>query len=347
MSQFEVEIITPRTFSSDLVANTGGTLHADLEHATRWLTILRAGLQHEPYAILVRSAGVVVGLLPLAFVRSLLFGRYLVSLPYINSAGVVAESAEVTRLLVDHAVQLADQLDVNYLELRQEIEVAHPSLTERNDTKVIMRLALPDTVDALWNSFRSKLRSQIKSGQKREFEVLFGGEELLREFYAVFSHNMRDLGTPVYSQQLFASILREYHGHAELCVLRLQGQAVAGALLVHDAQRTEVPSASSLRAFNSTNANMVMYWHLLARAVERGQRTFDFGRSTRDGSTYRFKEQWGAVPSASCWQYYLRRGSAEKLRPTNSKFGLAIRVWQRLPVALTRWIGPPIVRGIP
>jgi FemAB-related protein (PEP-CTERM system-associated) len=210
-----------------------------------------------------------------------------------------------------------------------------------------MRLQLPDTVDALWTSFKSKLRSQIKSGQKHEFEVCWGGEEMLPDFYAVFSHNMRDLGTPVYSPRLFAAILQQFRGDAELCVLRLQQRPVAGALLIHYPDLTEVPSASSLRAFNATNANMVMYWHLLSRAVERGQKVFDFGRSTQEGSTFKFKQQWGAEPHPSVWQYYLRQGSIGDLRPANSKFSLAIRIWQRLPVALTKWIGPPIVRGIP
>jgi len=90
-----------------------------------------------------------------------------------------------------------------------------------------------------------------------------------------------------------------------------------------------------------------MYWELLKRAVERGQRVFDFGRSSEGSGTYRFKQQWGAQPHPSVWQYYLRQGSASDMRPDNKKFGLAIRVWQKLPVALTRLIGPSIVRGIP
>ena len=84
-----------------------------------------------------------------------------------------------------------------------------------------------------------------------------------------------------------------------------------------------------------------------ARSIERGQPVFDFGRSTPDGPTYRFKKQWGAEPSPACWQYCVRQGAVDEVRPEGGKFGLAIRVWQRLPVWLTRQIGPAIVRGIP
>jgi hypothetical protein len=102
-----------------------------------------------------------------------------------------------------------------------------------------------------------------------------------------------------------------------------------------------------LREYNSANANMLMYWHLLERAIERGQRTFDFGRSTLDGNTYRFKKQWGAEPHPAVWQYYVRRGAVGDMRPDNSRYQRMIRTWQRLPVWATRWLGPPIVRGIP
>jgi serine/alanine adding enzyme len=238
-------------------------------------------------------------------------------------------------------------LGVRYLELRQERALTHPALTETRDTKVLMRLALPVTTEQLWNGFKSKLRSQIRSGEKNDFQVDFGNHELLNDFYAVFSRNMRDLGTPVFPKKLFASILNQFQDAADLCVLRLQKRPVAAALLRHGRLSTEVPSASSLREYNSTNANMVMYWHLLKRAVERGQQVFDFGRSTIDSNTYRFKKQWGAEASPSVWQYYVRRGTIGDLRPENAKFQLAIRAWQRLPLWIANTIGPHIVRGIP
>ncbi|MCC7335962.1 MAG: GNAT family N-acetyltransferase [Pirellulaceae bacterium] len=210
-----------------------------------------------------------------------------------------------------------------------------------------MRLALPSSSDALDAQFKSKLRSQIRSGARHNFSVHWGTIDLLDDFYNVFSHNMRDLGTPVYPKKLFRAILHEFPTESEVCCLRSAGKPIAAALLIHAFQVTDVPSASSLRAFHSTNANMLMYWNLLQRAISRGSRTFDFGRSTLDSPTYRFKKQWGAVPSPATWQYFVRQGACDALRPENGKFAAAIQVWKRLPVALTRQLGPLIVRGIP
>jgi FemAB-related protein (PEP-CTERM system-associated) len=312
-----------------------------------WLDAVCAGLRHRRYVIEARRSDRVVGLLPLAYVKSLLFGRFLVSLPYTSSAGVIAEDEEAAGALVDRAVQLADALHVRHLELRHEAEFPHPALQGKLTTKVHMRLALPSSAEELWKGFDPKVRNQVRKGEKSELSVHWDGPQLLGEFCAVFSRNMRDLGTPVFGRKLFSSILGQFGRQAELCVVRRQGQPIAAALLVHGNGMTEVPSASSLREYNGTNANMLMYWRLLQRAVERGQKVFDFGRSSRDGSTFRFKKQWGAEPEPAVWQYYVPNGTVSEARIESGKYERLIAMWRRLPLWMTRLIGPSIVRGIP
>jgi len=312
-----------------------------------WLAVLQRGLQHGVYCLEAVEHGRTCGYVALAFVKSLLFGRFLVSLPYLNSGGVCADDAEVAGRLIDAAARLADDLRVRYLELRHEQPIEHPLLTAQLTGKVHMRMPLPSFVGQLWKLIPSKVRNQVRKGQKNGLEVSWGGRELLRDFYGVFSHNMRDLGTPVYGRGLFDNVLRQFPDAAELCVLRDGELPVAAALLLHGRGVTEVPSAACLRHYNPACANMLMYWHLLERAVIRQQDLFDFGRSTVDGNTYRFKKQWGAVPEPAVWQYYVREGSIGDMRPENPRYQRAIQLWQRLPVALTTWIGPPIVRGIP
>jgi FemAB-related protein (PEP-CTERM system-associated) len=309
--------------------------------------VLEDALGHTTYGLEVVEDGQIRGFLPLAFVRSLLFGRYLVSLPYLNSNGVQADDDAVACQLIDAAMKLAEQLRVRHLELRHERAFSHPNLTARVDSKVHMRLALPASVDALWTGLSAKVRNQVRKAERSELTVCWGGCEILGEFYSVFSENMRDLGTPVYGKRLFRSILDHFPGDAELCVLRAAKIPVAGALLLHGRGVTEVPSASSLRSHNHTCANMLMYWQLLARSVERGQQVFDFGRSTPDSNTYRFKKQWGAQPEPAVWQYQERAGRATDMRPDNPRYRRLIGIWQKLPVCLTRLVGPVVVRGIP
>jgi FemAB-related protein (PEP-CTERM system-associated) len=313
----------------------------------RCLGAICDGLRHKGYMIEASQNGRVVGCLPLALVESWLFGRYLVSLPYVSSGGVLAEEPDHGHALVDEAVRLANELDVRHLELRHESECPHPALTEQLTSKVHMRLALPETAEELWQSFKPKVRNQIRKGEKQELLVEWGRDGLLTDFYDVFSRNMRDLGTPVFDRRLFRCILEYFPDEAEFCVVRLERRPIAAALLVHGRHGTEVPSASSLRRYNATNANMLMYWELLKRSIGRGQQTFDFGRSSAQSNTYRFKKQWGAEPHAAIWQYYRRRGDVRDTRIESGKYNRLISIWQKLPLPVTRLIGPRIVRGIP
>lgn len=312
-----------------------------------WLTVLQKGFGHTPYCLEALDGQRTCGILALAYVRSWLFGRFLVSLPYLNYGGVLTDDTKIACQLVEGAAALADSLDVRYLELRHERPLDCDRLGARRDDKVNMRLELPATTEALWKAFSPKARNQVRNGMKNGLTVAWGGQELLAEFYAVFRHNMRDLGTPVYGRALFRSILEEFPKQAEFCVVRLGTQAVAAALLLHGAGVTEVPSASSLRRYNSTCANMLMYAQLLERAVQRGQALFDFGRASMGGNTYRFKKQWGAQPDSTAWQYYVRAGTGPDLRSDNPRYQRFIRLWQRLPVPVASLLGPPIVRGIP
>ena len=313
-----------------------------------WPLVLAEGLGHIPYCLETQRGGQTTGLLPLCSVNGPIFGRFLVGLPYLNYGGVLADSKEAERLLIDRAVELAERIDARYLELRHAGSgVDHAALTHRVDHKLHMKLSLPKTVEALWDELPAKVRNQVRKAQKGDLTLIWGGEDLLAEFHAVFSKNMRDLGTPSYGVGLFRAILRNFPDRAELCVVRSSGRPAAAAMLLHGLGITEVPSASSLKELNYTNANMLMYWNLLMRATQRGQSAFDFGRSSRDSGTYRFKAQWGAEPRPSAWQYRLRRGGLKDARPDNPRYRRMIRLWQRLPLSLTRLIGPLIVRGIP
>jgi FemAB-related protein (PEP-CTERM system-associated) len=326
----------------------GLTPNVPLSADPAWLNILHTTLGHEPYAVEATAPdGRTVGFLPLAYLDTLLFGRFLVSLPYLNTNGVAAKSPAVQAELISRAVTLADELNVRYLELRHETPIEHPALTATMTSKVHMRMPLPQTEEKLWKGFDPKVRNQVRKGEKHGFTVSWGGAELLPAFHDILCRNMRDLGSPFYGMGLFREILATFPGDAELCVVTDKEIPAAAALLLHGSGVTEVPTASSLKEYNPTNVNMLMYWHLLKRSVERGQRVFDFGRSTTEGPTFKFKKQWGAEPHPAVWQYHVKRGAVGEMRPDNPRYQRAIRLWQRLPVRLTRFLGPLIIRGIP
>jgi FemAB-related protein (PEP-CTERM system-associated) len=211
-----------------------------------------------------------------------------------------------------------------------------------------MRLDLPRERETLWKRFPSKLRSQLRRALKEQLTVRIEGVEILDDFYRVFARNMRDLGTPVYGRRFFETILEAFPKDARICAVYLGGQPLAAGFLYGFQNTLEIPWASSDRRYNSLSANMLLYSSALDYACREGFEVFDFGRSTPGGGTYRFKEQWGAHPVPLYWYQWSPDGRpVADVSPENSKYGLAIKTWKRLPLALTRLIGPSIVRSIP
>lgn len=320
---------------------------ASLYHGYRWRGVISDVFGHETLYLYARDdEGRVRGVLPLVRIKSRLFGDFLVSMPYFNYGGVLADSLAARQALLDDVAERARAFGVAHVELRHhgDVDIDWPA----REDKVAMSLELPDTEDALWQGFTSKLRAQIRRSQKEGAVVREGGIELVPDFYAVFARNMRDLGTPVYPRRFFNTIARAFPSGTKLFLVELGGKPVAaGFVLVHRAS-AEVPWASSLREANHLGVNMLLYWSMLRDAVRRGLARFDFGRSTRDGGTYRFKLQWGAQPEQLRWHYWLAEGQPlPQLTPSNPKYRAAIALWRRLPVTVANMVGPGIVKNLP
>jgi serine/alanine adding enzyme len=288
----------------------------------------------------------ITGVLPLARLKSALFGDYLVSLPFFNYGGVVAESARESQLLFGAAVDLAKRLGVSHMELRHEANV-FPDAPQRSD-KVTMILPLPATADALWKSLPSKVRAQVRRPEREGATVDSGGRELVEDFYRVFAENMRDLGTPVYARRFFDTMLQTFPDRTRIFVVRLAGKPVAAGFVLGHAGTLEIPWASSLRHANALGVNMLLYWRILQYACESAYACFDFGRCTADSGTYRFKKQWGAQSRQLHWHYWLRSGDkVPVINHSNPKYRLAIATWQKLPLAVANLLGPMLSRSLP
>jgi FemAB-related protein (PEP-CTERM system-associated) len=211
-----------------------------------------------------------------------------------------------------------------------------------------MRLALPPDYETLLKAYPSKLRSQIRRAQKEGMDVHVGGKELLEDYYRVFARCMRDLGTPVYEKGFFRSIVETFSKEVRLCVVSLKGMPLASGLLHGFRSTLEIPWAASDKRFSRLAPNMLLYSAVLEFACREGFKEFDFGRSSVDSGTYRFKQQWGAQPCQLHWYYWLSGGqSVPELNPDNPKFKAAIYAWQHLPLPVANIIGPHIVKYLP
>lgn len=301
-------------------------------HATRYLSVIRDG--------------VVVGILPLVLFDSRLFGRFGVSLPFVNYGGVVAAEDDVAEALLDGAIREARAARLQFLELRHtDARFAH--LQSRRH-KVAMTLRLQPTAEEQWAAVGKKVRNQVRKAEKSGLHVKVGRDELIGAFYSVFERNMRDLGTPVYARAFFETVLEAEGPRGHIVCVYLGDHPIAASLILGHGRSCEVPWASSIRDFNHLCGNMLLYWAMLRHAILGGYTVFDFGRSTRDGSTFTFKRQWRAEPTELVWEYWTGAGEGlPDFTPSSPRYRLATAAWQRLPLAIASRLGPRIVRNIP
>lgn len=291
--------------------------------------------------------GKIAGVLPLVEQSSTLFGRFLVSLPFVTYGGILADDPGVAAALAGRAAAEARARRADHLELRHVAPLPDVALAERLD-KVSMVLRLPGSESALAKELGAKLRSQIRRGEREQLDLVWGGAELIGDFYRVFAPAMHDLGTPVYSRRFFHTAYEALRALADILVVKMRGEVHAAAIIVRHGRSIEVPWAAASAEAKRVSVNMRMYWELLTRAVAAGAEEFDFGRSTVDSGTYRFKAQWGAQPRQLHWHYWLPAGAAvPKLNQSNPKYARAAALWRRMPLWCANLLGPHIVRNLP
>lgn len=338
--------ITVETARGEWDAYVAAHPAATAYHEWDWRDVFGPVFGHEPIYLAAREGGAIVGVLPVVAFRSRLFGQFLCSLPFVNYGGVLASSPDVASSLLSEAVRIGRSRGASHVELRHVARQLPDAPVKQH--KVTMLLPLKETAEAQWTALDNKVRNMVRKAEKSELTSETGGAALLDAFYAVFSVNMRDLGTPVYPTRFFAAVLEACGPSARLHVVRHQGAPVAASMTIDHRDRVEVPWASSLRSARQMNPNMLLYWHMLKDVIARGGTVFDFGRSTPGEGTFLFKKQWKAEPVPLHWEYaLLTREALPDQSPGSGKFAMAIELWKKLPVPVANTIGPLIIGNIP
>lgn len=327
------------------VRNQPGWTHF---HLFGWRTVIQRVFRHECPYLVVRDATTssILGVLPLVRVRSMVFGHFLISMPFLNYGGPLGTD-EAVRALAGEAASRARRNGVKLMELRSR--VALPVDLPVSHRKLTVLLDLPSEAETLWSSFPGKLRSQVKRPKKDGVEVRHGLEQL-DAFYHVFAHHMRDLGTPAMPKAFFRAIADVFPDDVHFAVAYHSGSPIACGCGFLWNDEFEITWASALRSHNAMSPNMLVYWELMEQMIRRGVKIFNFGRCSPDSGTHRFKRQWGGRDETLWW--YQQTASPvpnESGAPSQDSgvFALASRMWQRLPVPVATAIGPSIVRFIP
>jgi len=314
-------------------------------HLLAWKRAVETAFRHRAHYLMAVHGGGLEGVLPLFEVRGLLGGRGLVSVPYGVYGGVCATSAAAREALVGASRQLARRVKADYVELRhrsgQEADLPTKSLY------VTFSRPIESSEEANLNAIPRKQRRMTRQGLKHGLRPEFGLQHLDR-FYDIYAHSVHSLGSPVFPRRLFHAIGQEFGKDCELLTIWKDSVPVSGVLtLLFEDQVLPYYGGARQEAL-AFAVNDFMYWELLCHAAKAGYRTFDFGRSREGTGAYNFKRHWGFEPVALPYQYVLLDGSQmPNLSPSNPRMHFAVEAWKRMPLPLTKVVGPFLTRYLP
>ena len=317
--------------------------NATFFHLAGWKQVIERSFGHRAYYLYAESGGEILGVLPLVHINSRLFGNALMSTPFCVYGGVASDNEDVTSQLEAAACKLADELKVDYLEFRNR-EARHPDWPTK-ELYVTFRKTIEADAEANMMAIPRKQRAMVRKGIKAGLagEV----DASVEAFYSAYSQSVHSLGTPVFSRKYFECLQQVFADKCDILTIRQGDELVSSVMNFYFRDEVLPYYGGGTPIARQLKGNDFMYWDLMRRSCEQGLKVFDYGRSKQGTGSWSFKKNWGFEPTPLYYEYYLVKArEMPDVSPMNPKFKLFINAWKRLPLAVTRVIGPLIARNL-
>nr|WP_243405379.1 FemAB family XrtA/PEP-CTERM system-associated protein [Solimicrobium silvestre] len=312
-------------------------------HRAGWQSVIERAFGHRTWFYYAESGDEIIGVLPLAEIKSALFGHSLCSLPFCVYGGVASESSAAKLALTQKAQELAALLKVGYLEYRN-IQPQNPSWHGK-DLYVTFRKEIDPDEEKNMLAIPRKQRAMVRKGIKAELHSEL--DQGIERFFHAYASSVHRLGTPVLSKQFFRLLKEVFAEDCEVLTITKDSRVIASVMSFYFRDEVLPYYGGGTAEAREVAGNDFMYWELMRRACARGYKIFDFGRSKRGTGSFDFKKNWGFEPQPLYYEYQLHASNAvPDNNPLNPKYQLFIKMWQRLPLSVANFIGPHIVKNL-
>jgi FemAB-related protein (PEP-CTERM system-associated) len=312
-------------------------------HLSAWQQVIKQAFGHDTYYFYAEQDGEITGILPLTHVNSLLFGNSLVSNAFCVYGGIVASNDEAFAALQTKAQQLARELGVDSLEMRNR-QQRHPDWPHK-ELYVTFRKELDPDVEKNLNAIPRKQRAMVRAGIKAGLISVI--DDNVERLYRAYSESVRNLGTPVFPKKYFQILQDVFGERCEVLTIEHEGQLVASVMSFYFKDEVLPYYGGGTDAARDLKGNDFMYWEVMRRAVERGCHVFDYGRSKVGTGSYRFKKHWGFEPEPLYYEVDLVKAKQiPEINPLNPKYRSFIAAWKRLPLPISQLVGPWLAKDL-
>jgi FemAB-related protein (PEP-CTERM system-associated) len=309
-----------------------------------WREIVREAYGLQSFFLEAMDEDRTAGTLGLFEIKHPIFGHYLTTAVFGNDGGLHFDDTAARDALLAEARDLADRVNAEYLLIRTRDLELDGFRVDRNYRTAMIDLG--GGGDAVWNRLPAKTRNQVRRGLKEGFTVETGHDQL-KAFYRVFHQHMRDLGSPAHGRKYYEAIVEHLGDCADFLVVKDGSTVVGGALLFWVNGTAMNYHTVALREYNRRCPNYLLYWRMIEVSCKRGCTRFDMGRSRFDSSNLQFKENWNPQEIPLSYNYYLRKlKDVPNLDPRNPKYRMQIALWRKMPLFVTRTLGPRLISGL-
>jgi FemAB-related protein (PEP-CTERM system-associated) len=316
-------------------------------HLSGWQTVIEQSFGIKTWFYFVQQDGRIVGVLPLAEIKSRLFGHSLGAMPFCVYGGPVANSDAARAMLDQAAHELAQQLGVGHLEYRG-MQRVHPDdpAWHTKELYVTFRKEITGDDETNMNAIPRKQRAMVRKGIKLGLrgEV----DTNVDRMFEAYANSVHRLGTPVFPKKYFALLQQVFGDECEVRTIVTEDNRLVAAVLSFYWRDEVVPYyGGGMDLAREVAGNDFMYWNLMQASAAKGCRIFYFGRSKRGTGAYDFKKNWGFTAQHLPYEYKLYGSDAlPDNNPLNPKYQLFIKMWKKLPLPLANLMGPYIVRNL-
>ena len=312
-------------------------------HLSGWLQVIREAYGHPCWFYYVEDQGEILAVLPLAQINSWLFGNKLISLPFAVSAGVFAKNQAAMELLIAQAQALATELNVDCLELRHR--KAKMSGWSQHPSHENFSCTLAQSAEAILAQIKKKQRAVVR--QSLANSLSYRIETDCTHFFPIYSESVRNLGTPVFPKAYFETLLRVFPNQVDILTVFSGAAAVSSVLSFYYKNQVLPFYGGGTSAARNLKSNDFMYYQLMCHAQQRGMTSFDFGRSKIGSGAHAYKKHWGLEPQSLFYEHYLVKShELPDISPNNPKYQLFIKAWKKLPLPISRALGPVLAKDL-
>jgi len=320
------------------------TSSATFFHKAGWKEVIEKSFGHDTYFLYTEHSGKITGILPLVHIKSMFFGNSLSSSAFCVYGGIIANDEQSYTELDNKACELAEELAVDHLEMRNRTQIT----PERpyKELYVTFRKELADDEEknmlAIPRKQRAVIRKGIKAGLVSEID------QGIDRFYQAYSESVRNLGTPVFSKKYFQVLKEVFQDQCEiLTIVDKQGLLIASVMSFYFKDEVSPYYGGGTSYARSVQGNDFMYWEVMRRAVAKGIKIFDYGRSKEGTGSYRFTKHWGFEPKPLYYEFHLvKSDSIPDINPLNPKYQVFIAAWKRLPLSVSQIVGPWLAKDL-